>query len=85
MQFSFDAVMYYLFGYKVILYFLLSTFFAGSIHPTAGHFIAEHYVMEDNVTFPLRSKHCSAMAGTETDANFTGGDLFLLRVASPAM
>mmetsp|Transcript_45489 Transcript_45489/g.106878 ORF Transcript_45489/g.106878 Transcript_45489/m.106878 type:complete len:343 (+) Transcript_45489:31-1059(+) len=47
-QFSFDAVMYYLFGYKVILYFLLSTFFAGSIHPTAGHFIAEHYVMEDN-------------------------------------
>merc|ERR1719242_2101806 len=32
-----------------LLYFLLSAFFAGSIHPTAGHFIAEHYVM-DGVT-----------------------------------
>ena len=38
--------MMYMFGIKVMLYFLLSTFFAGSIHPTAGHFIAEHYVME---------------------------------------
>merc|ERR1712190_443650 len=34
------------FGPQVLLYFLASLFFAGSIHPTAGHFIAEHYVME---------------------------------------
>jgi len=45
-QFSFDGLMVYLFGPKVMLYFLGSTFFAGSIHPTAGHFIAEHYVVE---------------------------------------
>ena len=38
--------MVYYFGPKVMLYFLLSTFFAGSIHPTAGHFLAEHYVVE---------------------------------------
>jgi len=45
-QMAFDGLMVYLFGPKVMLYFLLSTFFAGSIHPTAGHFLAEHYVME---------------------------------------
>ena len=45
-QIAFDGAMVYLFGPKVMLYFLLSTFFAGSIHPTAGHFLAEHYVVE---------------------------------------
>jgi len=45
-QLTFDAAVAYVFGPKVLLYFLLSTFFAGSIHPTAGHFLAEHYVME---------------------------------------
>jgi sphingolipid delta-4 desaturase len=48
-QLSFDGLMVYLFGPKVMLYFLLSTFFAGSIHPTAGHFLAEHYVIEGTV------------------------------------
>jgi len=42
---AFDAAVYAAFGRAAILYLLLSTFFAGSIHPTAGHFIAEHYVM----------------------------------------
>ncbi|CAE7876382.1 unnamed protein product [Symbiodinium necroappetens] len=45
-QFSFDGLMVYLFGPKVMIWFLGSSFLAGSIHPTAGHFIAEHYVME---------------------------------------
>jgi len=45
-QIAFDGLMAYLVGPKVLLYFVLSTFFAGSIHPTAGHFLAEHYVME---------------------------------------
>jgi sphingolipid delta-4 desaturase len=44
--FSFDAVIVAWLGPKGLLYFLLSSFFAGSIHPTAGHFISEHYVME---------------------------------------
>lgn len=34
------------FGPKSLLYFLLSSFLAGSLHPLAGHFIAEHYVYE---------------------------------------
>lgn len=45
-QFSFDALIAAVLGPKALLYFIFCLFFAGSIHPTAGHFIAEHYVME---------------------------------------
>lgn len=48
-QLTFDGLMVAWLGPKVMLYFLLSTFLAGSIHPTAGHFLAEHYVMEGKV------------------------------------
>ena len=33
-------------GPQCLWYMLLSVFFAGSIHPTAGHFLAEHYVVD---------------------------------------
>jgi sphingolipid delta-4 desaturase len=46
LQFSFDGLLVRCLGIEGVLYLLLSTFFAGSIHPTAGHFIAEHYVMD---------------------------------------
>ena len=45
-QLTFDYALYHFLGLNALFYMLLSTFFAGSIHPTAGHFIAEHYVME---------------------------------------
>ncbi len=34
----------YFVGYGAIIYLLVSMLFAGSIHPLAAHFIAEHYV-----------------------------------------
>ncbi len=34
-------------GWSGLLYLLLSLFLAGSLHPTAGHFISEHYVFEE--------------------------------------
>ncbi|KAI0389596.1 fatty acid desaturase-domain-containing protein [Xylariaceae sp. FL0594] len=44
-QVSFDvALVKFLAGPQALLYLLLSSFLAGSLHPLAGHFIAEHYV-----------------------------------------
>ena len=34
-------------GWQGLLFLLLSLFLAGSLHPTAGHFISEHYVFEE--------------------------------------
>lgn len=43
-QLAFDVLVVKCFGWYPFFYFLLSSFFAGSLHPTAGHFVAEHYV-----------------------------------------
>ena len=45
-QFFFDYVILSTMGKQAMLYFLLSSFLAGSLHPLAGHFIAEHYVFD---------------------------------------
>lgn len=43
-QVAFDFAIAKSIGGKALGYFILSSFFAGSLHPCAGHFIAEHYV-----------------------------------------
>ncbi|EEB92967.1 hypothetical protein MPER_08444, partial [Moniliophthora perniciosa FA553] len=45
-QLAFDFVLVKLFGIKPLVYLLMSSFFAGSLHPCAGHFIAEHYLWD---------------------------------------
>ncbi|MEP1151294.1 MAG: fatty acid desaturase [Balneola sp.] len=47
--FQFSVIGLYIFfaGWGALYYLLLSLFLAGSIHPMAGHFIAEHYVFEE--------------------------------------
>ncbi|CAB3408362.1 unnamed protein product [Caenorhabditis bovis] len=51
-QFSFDFAIYYFFGIKSLLYLFIGTLLSMGLHPSAGHFIAEHYAFkEDQETF----------------------------------
>lgn len=43
-QLLLNVSLVYFFGWVPLLYFLFSSFFAGSLHPCAAHFIAEHYL-----------------------------------------
>ncbi|KAK4224406.1 putative Dihydroceramide delta(4)-desaturase [Podospora fimiseda] len=45
-QLTFDYLIVTQFSLNSLSYLVLSSFLAGSLHPTAGHFIAEHYVYE---------------------------------------
>jgi len=47
-QLAFDAALYVLPGRNLtpLIYLIMSSFFAGSLHPCAGHFIAEHYLWD---------------------------------------
>ena len=40
---AFDALIWCIYGAWPLVYMLVGMLFAASIHPTAGHFIAEHY------------------------------------------
>lgn len=46
-QLLFHGLAVHLWGWRPLAYWLLCTFLAGSLHPCAGHFIAEHYVFQD--------------------------------------
>ncbi|KAJ7931174.1 dihydroceramide delta(4)-desaturase [Mycena leptocephala] len=45
-QLIFDYVLVSTLGWRPLVYLLASSFFAGSLHPCAGHFIAEHYLWD---------------------------------------
>ncbi|EDR13675.1 delta 15-fatty acid desaturase protein, partial [Laccaria bicolor S238N-H82] len=42
----FDYILVSTFGARPLIYLIMSSFFAGSLHPCAGHFIAEHYLWD---------------------------------------
>ncbi|KAJ5031488.1 dihydroceramide delta-desaturase [Bipolaris maydis] len=45
-QLAFDYLLVQYAGGRALGYLIMSSFLAGSLHPCAGHFIAEHYVFE---------------------------------------
>jgi sphingolipid 4-desaturase/C4-monooxygenase len=49
-QVLFDLCIYHFWGSKALSYFIMSSLLAGSLHPCAAHFIAEHYVFQRTVS-----------------------------------
>lgn len=45
-QVAFDCALVSVLGARPLIYLIMSSFFAGSLHPCAGHFIAEHYLWD---------------------------------------
>ena len=45
-QVIFDYILISNYGSRPLIYLIMSSFFAGSLHPCAGHFIAEHYLWD---------------------------------------
>ncbi|VDN55413.1 unnamed protein product [Dracunculus medinensis] len=51
-QISFDLLILWLFGLKSLFYLIFGTIIAMGIHPSAGHFISEHYIFfKDQETY----------------------------------
>lgn len=61
-QLAFDAAIVYTMGVKALAYFIFSSFLAGSLHPVAGHFIAEHYILSSLRTVVPSGKVKDALA-----------------------
>lgn len=68
-QISFDYLLVKHAGVNALAYLILSSFFAGSLHPCAGHFIAEHYVLEKQ---PKRAKDLSSKAPVPETFSYYG-------------
>ncbi|KAL8711547.1 MAG: hypothetical protein Q9220_003957 [cf. Caloplaca sp. 1 TL-2023] len=49
-QITFDLLLIRYIGAGALAYLILSSFLAGSLHPCAAHFIAEHYVFDKQPT-----------------------------------
>ena len=63
-QLAFDYAIVQTLGGKAMTYFILSSFLAGSLHPCAGHFIAEHYVFSQ---VPVAKKNGASLAPAPTE------------------
>ncbi|KAK6029475.1 hypothetical protein OSTOST_04418, partial [Ostertagia ostertagi] len=46
-QVAFDLFVLQMFGVRPLVYLILGTLAAMGVHPSAGHFISEHYVFKE--------------------------------------
>jgi len=61
-QVAFNYALVQFAGGKALAYLILSSFLAGSLHPCAGHFIAEHYVFSQTTTLKSSSPLSAPLA-----------------------
>jgi sphingolipid 4-desaturase/C4-monooxygenase len=59
-QVVFDYFLVTIGSWRSLVYLLLSSFLAGSLHPCAGHFIAEHYVFANSANIAAGGKDGSS-------------------------
>ena len=69
-QFLADYLLVSTFGWKPLIYLIFSSFLAGSLHPCAGHFIAEHYIL--SYTTPTKPKNDSSIPFPEETFSYYG-------------
>lgn len=73
-----DYLLVSTFGWRPLHYLWLSGLLAGSWHPIAGHFIAEHYVLETKQQdVPQHLKGVSAVAPPETFSYYGWLNIFV--------
>ena len=68
-QVAFDYLLVRCAGASALWYLIMSSFFAGSLHPCAGHFIAEHYVFQKQ---PPDAKSISPLAPVPETFSYYG-------------
>lgn len=66
-QASFDYLLVQYVGARALAYLIMSSFLAGSLHPCAGHFIAEHYIFQN----PPKSTHESLLTSPPIPETFS--------------
>lgn len=77
-QLIFDYALVRYCGGKALAYLILSSFLAGSLHPCAGHFIAEHYVFSQHSRSQDRSVQPSSKLAPPPETYSYYGALNLL-------